>query len=54
MTAKECGIITRKSGAKKLVLTHFYPVASDKERLQEAKKEFRNTIIARDLMKINI
>jgi ribonuclease BN (tRNA processing enzyme) len=54
MTAKECGIIARESGAKKLVLTHFYPVASDNEILQEAKKEFKNTIIARDLMKIII
>jgi ribonuclease BN (tRNA processing enzyme) len=54
MTAKECGIIARKSGAKKLVLTHFYPVASDNERLQEAKKEFKNTVLARDLIKINI
>ena len=54
MTAKSAAVIAKEANAKKLLLTHFYPVASGKERLREAKKEFKNTALAKDLMKINI
>jgi len=50
---RECGEIAQKSGVKKLILTHFYPISKE-VRLEETKKIFPNTIMAEDLMDINI
>jgi len=53
---KECGLIAREANVKKLVLTHLYPIFSkDKEiRLSQVKEIFKNTILAKDFMKIKI
>jgi ribonuclease Z len=54
-TAREAAIIARKAKVKQLVLTHLSPRYKDeKEILEEAKKEFENTVVAKDLMKIEI
>ncbi|MBN2052235.1 MBL fold metallo-hydrolase [Candidatus Woesearchaeota archaeon] len=50
---RECGEIAKRANVKKLLLTHLYP-ASPETRLEETKMIFKNTIIAKDLMKINI
>lgn len=55
LTAKDAGTIAKKSGAKKLVLTHFsarYPDTREIE--QEAKKQFENTTCAKDFMTIEL
>lgn len=40
LTAKECGMVAQLSGAKKLLLTHFWPDYDLKELLSEAKENF--------------
>lgn len=55
LTAKGCGQIAKKANVKKLILTHLYPPAfHDKKKLIQAKKIFKNTILAEDLMRIEI
>lgn len=54
LTPKECGLIAQKANAKKLILTHLYPTSPEKIRLSQTKKVFKNTILAKDLMKIRI
>ena len=54
LTSKECGDIAKKSGAKKLILTHLYPASPAIIRLNETKEVFENTILAEDLMEIRI
>jgi len=54
LVSKECGLIAKEANVRKLVLTHFYPVSTAKERLNETKKVFKKTILAKDLMKIKI
>lgn len=52
---KECGEIAKNAGVKKMILTHLLPpMYTEKKRLSEAKKIFKNTILAEDLMKINL
>lgn len=55
LTPEECGILASQAGAKKVVLTHFYP---DVERVNIKKlvrKNFKGKIaIAKDLMKVKI
>lgn len=53
LVSKECGEIAKQACVKKLVLTHLYP-ASPEARLKQAKKIFKNTILAKDLLTINI
>lgn len=50
LTGRECGIIAKKSGAKKLILTHFFPEYDVNELITEAKENFNN-VIATELMK---
>lgn len=56
LTASQAGKIAKESKSKKLILTHisqrydFNP----KYLLNEAKKKFKNTIVAEDLMKISV
>lgn len=54
LTAEQAGEIAKKARAKKLVLTHLSQRydGSEKIILNEAKKKFKNTIIAEDLMRI--
>lgn len=46
MTAGECGRVAREAGAKKLLLTHFWPEYGHEELLNEARVEFQPTEIA--------
>jgi len=49
----ECGAIAMESKAKKMIITHLYPI--DKEiRLKQTKEIFKNTILAKDLMEVEI
>ena len=54
LVSKECGEIAKQAGVKKLVLTHLYPTSPEIVRLNETKKIFRNTILAKDLLTIDI
>ncbi len=56
LSAKECGMVAAKAGAKKLVLSHLYPADSpDTDRSRESGENFHGEIVlAEDLMTINI
>ena len=55
ITPDEAGVLASKANVKKLVLTHLYPpISTEKLRLNQAQKIFNNTILAVDLIKINI
>jgi len=55
LSAKDAGIVAKKSKVKKLILTHFSQRYKDSnESLKEAKKEFKNTEAAYDLMSFEI
>jgi ribonuclease BN (tRNA processing enzyme) len=51
---KECGLIAQESQAKKLILTHLYPISPREVRLSQAKNIFKNTLLAEDFMTINV
>jgi ribonuclease BN (tRNA processing enzyme) len=40
LTAQECGIVARKAGVKKLLLTHIWPEYNMSDLISEAKAEF--------------
>ncbi len=53
--AGEAARVAKKVGVKKLVLTHFSRRYIDPKPLEdEAKKEFKNTIIAKDFLKLKL
>jgi len=53
--AKEAARIANKAGVKKLILTHFSRRYTDlKPLLEEAQKTFRNSVIAKDFMKLKV
>lgn len=54
LTSKECGEIAKNAEAEKLILTHLYPASPEIIRLNEAKEIFDNTILAEDLMEIEV
>ena len=55
LTPSYAGRIAREAKAKKLLLTHLYPICDDYDIISECKKEFSGEIeIAVDLMKIRI
>ncbi len=56
LTAKQAAEIAKKSNSKKLILSHISQryQANDKPILKEAQSVFKNTIIAEDLMKIEV
>lgn len=56
MTAKEIATAAKKGGAKRLMLLHISQRYSGKEKLvlDEAKKTFKNSELAKDFMKIEI
>lgn len=55
LTAKQAASLSKKANAKKLILMHFSQRYKDLRPLEkEAKNVFKNTIIARDLMRIKL
>jgi len=56
LTAEQAGMIAKKSKSKKLILAHISQRYDKDEHLllKEAKKQFKNTEIAKDLMKIEV
>ena len=55
MTSEDAAKIAKKSKSKKLILTHFsqrYKEVSELEK--EAKKIFKNSVIAKDFMKVKV
>jgi ribonuclease BN (tRNA processing enzyme) len=53
LTPKECGHIAKMANVKKLIITHFYPISKE-VRLEETKEIFENTLMAEDLMNIDL
>ena len=56
MTSSQAGTIAKKAKAKKLYLTHISQryETNENEIARQAKKHFKNTTIAEDLMKVQI
>jgi ribonuclease Z len=56
LTAKQAATIAKKSGVKRLILTHISQryAKNPKKVLIEAKKTFKNSVIAEDFMKFEI
>jgi ribonuclease BN (tRNA processing enzyme) len=55
MTARDCGRVARAAGVKRLVLSHFYPVAERYDVRAQAGKAFEGPItMARDRLRIEI
>lgn len=55
LTSKQSALIAKKAKVKKLILTHFSQRYKETSKLlKEAKSIFKNTIAAKDLMKIEI
>jgi ribonuclease Z len=55
MTSEQAGLLASRSGAKKLIITHFsqrYPSSEPLEN--EAKKYFPNTAAAFDFLKVKL
>jgi len=53
--AKEAALTARQAGVKKLVLTHFSRRYTNlKPLLEEAQKTFKNTIVAKDFLKMKL
>lgn len=53
LTASQAGLIAKNSDAKKLIITHFSQRYKDVSHLvKESRKIFKNTIEARDLLKV--
>ena len=51
MHAEDCGRVAQEAGVKRLVLSHFYPVAERFDVKKQAARAFRGRItLARDLM----
>ncbi|MBI2508248.1 ribonuclease Z [Candidatus Woesearchaeota archaeon] len=55
LTAEIAAKMAKQANAKKLILTHFSQRYNDIDQLEmEAKKVFKNTILAEDFMQINV
>ncbi len=55
MHAGDCGRVAREAGVKRLILSHFYPVAERYDVKKQAGQQFRGRIImGRDLMKVTV
>jgi ribonuclease BN (tRNA processing enzyme) len=56
LSSKECGLVAKKAGVKKLLLSHLYPADTpDSDRVRESEEVFDGKVeLAEDLMEINI
>lgn len=54
LTAKECGMVAKEAGAKKLLLTHFWPEDDVACHLAEAKEGFDNVETSKLLFSYDI
>lgn len=55
MHAGECGRVAQEAGVKRLLLSHFYPIAERYDVKSQAGRQFEGTIIlGRDLLKITL
>jgi ribonuclease Z len=57
LTSEQAALIAKKSKSKKLVITHIsqrYKEDESKDIESEAKKTFKNTIVAKDLMSLSL
>jgi len=56
LTASQAALIAKKSKSKKLILAHLSQRYENKEKiiLNEAKKNFKNTFLAEDLMRVEV
>jgi len=53
LSAKECGMVAAKAGAKKLVLSHLYPANTpDTDRIRESRESFDGEIVLAEDLKI--
>jgi ribonuclease BN (tRNA processing enzyme) len=55
MHAGECGQVAREAGVRRLILSHFYPVADQANVRLQARRQYRGTIVrGKDLMTVSI
>jgi ribonuclease BN (tRNA processing enzyme) len=55
MTARACGRVAQEAGVKRLILSHFYPVAERYNLIGQASEEFEGRVaMARDRMRVEI
>jgi ribonuclease BN (tRNA processing enzyme) len=56
MTGRECGMLARKSGAKRIVLSHLHEISvNDRDRLKECREVFDGDVVmAEDLMEFEL
>ncbi len=55
MHAEDCGRVAKEAGVKRLVLSHFYPIAERFNVKKQAARSFSGRItVARDLMSVNL
>ena len=56
LSARECGLVAREAGVKRLLLSHIYPADTpDIDRVRESREEFGGEVVlAGDLMEISV
>jgi len=55
MHAGDCGNVAQAAGVKRLILSHFYPIAERYDVRQQAARHFRGRITkGRDLMRLKV
>ena len=55
MHAGDCGNVAQAAGVKRLILSHFYPVAERYDVRRQAARHFRGRVVkARDLMRVKV
>ena len=55
MHAGDCGRVAREAGVKRLILSHFYPIAERYDVKRQAGRYFKDRIlVGRDLMTISV
>ncbi len=55
LTPAEAGVMAQRAGAKRLILTHFYPPCDEIDVMEDAAREFSGEIIkAYDLLEVKV